>query len=169
MFATKTKSTGWAARAPGARLIATVAQALGHAHAQGIIHRDLNPANILFQDSFNSASLSNWTASPLGLFANWTATQDIADYNGADPQTSTPWTTCTSCERWGSGAWDFWQALTLPERLAWIAMATREELLDLAWNFDKCTIATFRIAELMAVLPRLRASAHRGERSSRAR
>jgi autotransporter-associated beta strand protein len=34
---------------------------------------------------------------------------DIADYNGANPQTSTPWTTCTSCERWGSGAWDFWQ------------------------------------------------------------
>jgi len=27
---------------------------------------------------------------------------DIADYNGQDPLTSTPWTTCTSCERWGA-------------------------------------------------------------------
>ncbi len=42
----------------------------------------LAPASILFQDSFNLASLSNWTASPLGLFTNWTATQDVADYNG---------------------------------------------------------------------------------------
>jgi hypothetical protein len=42
----------------------------------------LNPASILFQDSFNLASLGNWTASPLGLFGNWTATPDLADYNG---------------------------------------------------------------------------------------
>lgn len=36
---------------------------------------------------------------------------DIADYNGQAAQTSTPWTTCTSCERWGTGtgAWNFWQ------------------------------------------------------------
>jgi GH25 family lysozyme M1 (1,4-beta-N-acetylmuramidase) len=34
---------------------------------------------------------------------------DIADYNGADPQSSTPWTVCTSCERWGAGGWNFWQ------------------------------------------------------------
>ena len=42
----------------------------------------LTPSSILFQDSFNSASLSNWTASPMGLFGNWTATPDAADYNG---------------------------------------------------------------------------------------
>jgi IPT/TIG domain-containing protein/Big-like domain-containing protein len=42
----------------------------------------VSPASILFQDSFNLASLSNWTASPLGLFANWSAAQDVADYNG---------------------------------------------------------------------------------------
>lgn len=40
------------------------------------------PASILFADSFNNASLSNWTASPMGLFSNWTATADAADYNG---------------------------------------------------------------------------------------
>ena len=34
---------------------------------------------------------------------------DIADYNGANAQTSTPWTVCTSCERWGAGGWHFWQ------------------------------------------------------------
>src|SRR5207248_2071040 len=34
---------------------------------------------------------------------------DIADYNGLDPQADTPWSTCTGCERWGAGSWDFWQ------------------------------------------------------------
>ena len=47
----------------------------------GFAYRD--PSSILFDDSFNSASLANWTPSPLGLFTNWTATQDVADYNGS--------------------------------------------------------------------------------------
>lgn len=42
----------------------------------------LNPSTILFADDFNSASLANWTASPLGLFGNWSAASDVADYNG---------------------------------------------------------------------------------------
>jgi len=42
----------------------------------------LNPATILFADDFNSASLGNWTASPLGFFGNWSASGDAADYNG---------------------------------------------------------------------------------------
>lgn len=42
----------------------------------------LVPASILFADDFNSGGLSNWTASPLGLFANWSATGHVADYNG---------------------------------------------------------------------------------------
>ncbi|MFI5104356.1 MAG: IPT/TIG domain-containing protein, partial [Terriglobales bacterium] len=42
----------------------------------------VNPSSILFQDSFNLASLNNWSISPLGLFGNWTAATDIADYNG---------------------------------------------------------------------------------------
>ena len=33
----------------------------------------------------------------------------IADYNGQNPQTGTPWSTCTSCEAWGPGVWNFWQ------------------------------------------------------------
>lgn len=33
----------------------------------------------------------------------------IADYNGQPAQTSTPWTTCTTCEEWGSGVWNVWQ------------------------------------------------------------
>lgn len=32
----------------------------------------------------------------------------IADYNGEDPDTGTPWSTCSSCDVWGSG-WQFWQ------------------------------------------------------------
>jgi uncharacterized protein YjdB len=42
----------------------------------------VDPKSILFQDSFNSASLNQWKPSPLGLFTNWTATQDVANYNG---------------------------------------------------------------------------------------
>ena len=34
---------------------------------------------------------------------------DIADYNGENVYTGTPWSTCTSCEVWGSGVWNFWQ------------------------------------------------------------
>jgi GH25 family lysozyme M1 (1,4-beta-N-acetylmuramidase) len=33
----------------------------------------------------------------------------IADYNGQNPQTGTPWSVCTSCEAWGPGIWNFWQ------------------------------------------------------------
>ena len=33
----------------------------------------------------------------------------IANYNGQNPQTGTPWSECTSCEAWGAGIWDFWQ------------------------------------------------------------
>src|SRR5215469_15138633 len=39
----------------------------------------LAPSTILFADAFNNGSLSNWTASPLGLFANWSATGHVAD------------------------------------------------------------------------------------------
>jgi hypothetical protein len=42
----------------------------------------LAPSSILFTDDFNSGSLSNWSASPLGLFANWSAAGHVADYNG---------------------------------------------------------------------------------------
>ena len=38
---------------------------------------------------------------------------DIANYgsvNGSnDPNNGTPWSCCTSCERWGTGGWQFWQ------------------------------------------------------------
>jgi GH25 family lysozyme M1 (1,4-beta-N-acetylmuramidase) len=39
--------------------------------------------------------------------SQWTS--DLADYNGESPQTGTPWSTCTSCEVWGAGAWSVWQ------------------------------------------------------------
>jgi GH25 family lysozyme M1 (1,4-beta-N-acetylmuramidase) len=34
---------------------------------------------------------------------------NIADYNGQNLYTGTPWSTCTGCEVWGGGVWDFWQ------------------------------------------------------------
>ena len=33
----------------------------------------------------------------------------IANYNGQNPQTGTPWSTCSGCNVWGNGYWDFWQ------------------------------------------------------------
>jgi GH25 family lysozyme M1 (1,4-beta-N-acetylmuramidase) len=33
----------------------------------------------------------------------------IADYNGQDPNTGTPWSVCGGCAVWGSGVWDVWQ------------------------------------------------------------
>ena len=45
----------------------------------------MNAAGILFSDSFNSGTLNNWNVSPLGLFSNWSATSDLADYNGGGP------------------------------------------------------------------------------------
>src|SRR5205814_1583200 len=29
--------------------------------------------------------------------------------SGADPQTGTPWSSCSGCNLWGSGIWNFWQ------------------------------------------------------------
>jgi hypothetical protein len=42
----------------------------------------LPPADQLFADDFSSLSLANWTASPLGLFSNWSAAGGTAAYNG---------------------------------------------------------------------------------------
>lgn len=33
----------------------------------------------------------------------------LANYNGESSNTGNPWNTCTSCEVWGSGVWNFWQ------------------------------------------------------------
>lgn len=42
-----------------------------------------------------------------GSVAQWTSW--IADYNGQNPQTGTPWSTCGSCDVWGAGVWTVWQ------------------------------------------------------------
>ncbi len=33
----------------------------------------------------------------------------IANYNGQSPSTGTPWSSCSNCNLWGSGRWNFWQ------------------------------------------------------------
>ena len=33
----------------------------------------------------------------------------IANYNGENSQTGTPWSSCGSCDFWGTGVWDVWQ------------------------------------------------------------
>jgi autotransporter-associated beta strand protein len=49
-----------------------------------------------------------------GCYFNSSVSQwfsDIADYNGGNIYTGTPWTTCTGCEVWGSGVWHVWQVI----------------------------------------------------------
>ncbi|MGI8965460.1 MAG: GH25 family lysozyme, partial [Limisphaerales bacterium] len=38
------------------------------------------------------------------IFGSW-----VANYSGADPQTGTPWSSCSNCNLWGGGIWNFWQ------------------------------------------------------------
>lgn len=33
----------------------------------------------------------------------------IANYNGENLYTGTPWSSCTACDPWGPGVWDYWQ------------------------------------------------------------
>ena len=63
-----------------------------------------------------SACHANYFDSSVAQWIPW-----IASWNGQDPQTGSPWSTCTSCEKWGSGVWNAWQytdAATVPARRA---------------------------------------------------
>ena len=51
----------------------------------------------------SACSACNFNSSISGWFS------DIADYNGQSAQTGTPWSTCASCDAWGSGFWNVWQ------------------------------------------------------------
>jgi len=33
----------------------------------------------------------------------------IANYNGENLYTGNPWSSCTTCDPWGTGVWDYWQ------------------------------------------------------------
>lgn len=75
-------------------------------------------ANQWSADVQSSASAAGFTVHPCVytsacLACNFnnsiTLTPWVADWNGENPQTGTPWSTCTSCEAWGSGVWTFWQ------------------------------------------------------------
>ena len=47
-----------------------------------LVTRDPLPAGALFADDFRTGTLASWTASPLGLLANWDAASSFARYNG---------------------------------------------------------------------------------------
>ena len=66
---------------------------------------------------------------------------DIADYNGENLYTGTPWSTCTGCEVWGSGAWNFWQVSDTG------AISGISGNVDLdGWNGTSATLASDAIA-----------------------
>lgn len=68
----------------------------GKAAAKGVDIRVVLYSSASFMCNFNSS-----LASVLG--------SHVANYNGLNPQTGTPWDCCSSCNFWGGGSWDFWQ------------------------------------------------------------
>ena len=65
------------------------------AAAAGVTIHPVMYSSACFMCNFNSSS---------SIFGAW-----VANYSGADPQTGTPWSACSSCNFWGSGFWNFWQ------------------------------------------------------------
>lgn len=65
------------------------------AAAQGVSVQPVLYTSACSACNFNS-SVSQWHS--------W-----IANYNGENLYSGNPWNVCTSCEVWGSGAWDCWQ------------------------------------------------------------
>jgi GH25 family lysozyme M1 (1,4-beta-N-acetylmuramidase) len=51
----------------------------------------------------SACSACNFNSSVSGWFS------DIANYNGQNPQTGTPWSSCAGCAVWGAGVWTAWQ------------------------------------------------------------
>src|SRR5437588_3871888 len=57
-----------------------------------------------------SACHANWFDSSVAQWIPW-----IADYNGQDPQTGTPWSVCSSYDIWGTWvAWQYTSTGTIP-------------------------------------------------------
>lgn len=69
--------------------------AVSDAAGQGVSIRPFIYTSACSACNFNT-SVSQWFS-------------DIANYNGENPQTGTPWSACSSCAEWGSGVWTTWQ------------------------------------------------------------
>lgn len=66
---------------------------IAKAAAQGVTVKPIIYSSACFMCNFNSG-ISQW-----GAF--------IANYNGQDPNTGSPWNVCSNCNHWGT--WHFWQ------------------------------------------------------------
>jgi GH25 family lysozyme M1 (1,4-beta-N-acetylmuramidase) len=66
---------------------------IAKAAAQGVVVKPIIYSNACGMCNLNSG-ISQW-----GAF--------VANYNGQNPNTGTPWSACSSCNRWGT--WHFWQ------------------------------------------------------------
>lgn len=66
---------------------------IAKAAAQGVVVKPIIYSSACYMCNFNT-SISQW-----GAF--------IANYNGQNPNTGSPWSACSNCNRWGT--WHFWQ------------------------------------------------------------
>ena len=70
-------------------------EVISKAAANGVTVHPILYASRCNYGEFNS-SVAAWT--------NW-----VASYNGQNPQTGNPWSTCSSDDWWGGTSWTFWQ------------------------------------------------------------
>src|SRR5438132_10750047 len=59
-LAQRVRSRGPLSASEGARILREVAWALGYAHAQGLVHRDVKPDNILLESSTGRALVADF-------------------------------------------------------------------------------------------------------------
>ncbi|HMP02241.1 MAG TPA: serine/threonine-protein kinase [Gemmatales bacterium] len=66
-----------------ARLVLQLAEAVDHAHQQGVIHRDLNPANVLLDDKRKGRMTGSDVHPALRMINTMLATPKVADFGVA--------------------------------------------------------------------------------------
>ncbi|HTC94526.1 MAG TPA: Ig-like domain-containing protein [Terriglobales bacterium] len=127
----------------------------------------LDPSVIAFADDFNSGALSNWSASPLGLFGNWGARNDVADYNGGGHTQiyagSSAWTDYTlqakfqlfSLNNWPGGIRGRVNLSTGASYTAWLypASSTIKLFRTGGWNIDNSGLVLLSQASVNTIAP----------------
>jgi GH25 family lysozyme M1 (1,4-beta-N-acetylmuramidase) len=69
------------------------------------IKNNANAAGVVIKPFvYTSASTACNFDTGIAAWSGW-----LANYNGQSSQSGTPWSCCTTCEKWGANVWNFWQ------------------------------------------------------------